>query len=77
MEFESEPSSDIQDDVMVESIDDECNFNVDIDFQLSSDLLPLNLCRYVVELDFIAQQLKQCSKCENRCGGLVVSAFAS
>ncbi|CAC5381072.1 unnamed protein product [Mytilus coruscus] len=59
--FESVP--DIQDHEVV--VDDEYNINVDFDLlPLPTDLLPLNHCRYVVELDYIVQQLKQCSKCE-------------
>ena len=46
--FESVP------DIQVHEVDDECNLNVDIDL-LSTDLLPLNHCRYVVELYFIVQ----------------------
>ncbi|CAC5422265.1 unnamed protein product [Mytilus coruscus] len=41
--------------------------NINVDFNLlplPTDLLPLNHCKYVVELDYIVQQLKQCSKCE-------------
>ncbi|CAC5413686.1 unnamed protein product [Mytilus coruscus] len=58
--FESVP--DIQDHEVV--VDDEYNTNVDFDLlPLPTDLLPLNHCRYDVELDYIVQQLKQCSKC--------------
>ncbi|CAG2238603.1 unnamed protein product [Mytilus edulis] len=61
--FESEP--DLQDHIHEVVIDDDYDINVDFDFlPLPTDLLPLNHCRYVVELDYIVQQLKQCSKCD-------------
>lgn len=61
--FEVEPN--LEDHIHEVVIDDDNDINVDFDFlPLPSDLLPLNHCRYVVELDYIVQQLKQCSKCE-------------
>ncbi|XP_071123407.1 uncharacterized protein [Mytilus edulis] len=53
-----------QNEIVIDSAENDYNVDFDLDFTyIPSDLVDLSYCRFVVELDVLAKQLQQCTKC--------------
>ncbi|CAC5400875.1 unnamed protein product [Mytilus coruscus] len=53
-----------QNEIVIDLAENDNNVDFDLDFtNIPSDLVDLSYCRFVVELDVLAKQLQQCTKC--------------